>query len=124
MMYKLLIVDDSSIIRNRIERCFKSAEVSIVGTAVDGLQAVELFEKLQPDIVTMDITMPGMDGLECIQKLVSYGTGVSILVVSALSDKATGLKALQYGARGFICKPFNEEQLVEALNKLIAAKNK
>lgn len=117
-----MIVDDSMIIRNRIENSFKDTEIMIVGTACNGQEAVELFLRSKPDIVTMDLTMPEMDGLECIEKLVSYGTGVSILVVSALSDKATGLRALQLGARGFICKPFSEEQLTDALGKLIKAK--
>lgn len=121
-MYKLMIVDDSMIIRNRIENSFKNTDVLIVGTASNGQEAVNLFLETRPDIVTMDLTMPQMDGLECIEKLVSYKTGVSILVVSALSDKATGLKALQLGARGFICKPFNADQLVDALNKLIKAR--
>lgn len=121
-MYKLMIVDDSMIIRNRIENSFKNSEITIVGTACNGQEALDLFLRTKPDIVTMDLTMPEMDGLECIEKLVSYGTGVSILVVSALSDKSTGLKALQLGARGFICKPFNEEQLTDALSKLIRAR--
>ena len=66
--------------------------------------------------------MPKVDGLECIQQIKALSADVSILVVSALSDRKTGLKALQYGARGFICKPFTEEQLVLALGKLIQQK--
>ncbi len=124
-MYKLMIVDDSSVIRQRIEKILQTIQsVEIVGEASDGLQAIEMFKQLQPDIITMDLTMPNMDGLECIQKLVAMDTDVSILVVSALSDKATGLQALQYGARGFLCKPFSEQQLILALEKIIKAKSK
>lgn len=119
-----MIVDDSNIIRNRIERSFASTDIQIVAVASNGLEAIERFNAVKPELVTMDLTMPQMDGLECIQKLVAYGTGVNILVVSALSDKPTALKALQYGARGFICKPFNEEELVNGINRLIAMKNK
>ncbi len=124
-MYKLMIVDDSTIIRRRIEKSFQTMQsIEIVAEATDGVQAIAMFKQHQPDIVTMDLTMPNMDGLQCIQTLVKMNTDVSILVVSALSDKATGLRALQYGARGFICKPFSEQQLKLALEKIIKAKSK
>lgn len=122
MTHRLMIVDDSNIIRNRIERIFSLENehaIEIVATAENGQQAIEKFAQYQPDLITMDLTMPEMDGLECIEKIVAQGMGVSILVVSALADKATALKALQLGARGFICKPFNEEQLQTALSRLI-----
>ncbi len=124
MTHRLMIVDDSNIIRNRIERSFNQTEIEIVAVASNGLQAIEKFIETKPDLVTMDLTMPKMDGLECIQKLVAYNTGVSILVVSALADQMTALQALQYGARGFVCKPFSEEDLVSAINRLIEMQNK
>ncbi|WP_227431315.1 response regulator [Psychrobacter sp. I-STPA6b] len=121
-MHKLMVVDDSNIIRNRIERSFTADNIEIVATATNGLEAIQQFDIHQPDLITMDLTMPHMDGLECIRRIVAKQTGVSILVVSALSDKATALKALKYGARGFLCKPFNEEALTQALNKLLQYK--
>lgn len=124
MTYTLMIVDDSNIIRNRIERSFSNSDIKIIATASNGVEALDKFMAMKPDLITMDLTMPQMDGLECIKKIVAHGTGVSILVVSALSDKATGLQALQHGARGFICKPFSEEELATALNRLIAMKNR
>lgn len=124
MANTLMIVDDSNIIRSRIERVFNDGSVNIVATAENGVQALEKFQQYKPDLITMDLTMPQMDGLECIQKIVALGTGVSILVVSALADKATALQALQYGARGFICKPFNEDELRNALNRLIEMQNR
>lgn len=120
MAYRLMIVDDSNIIRNRIERSFKDSEITIVATASNGVEALQKFNETNPDFITMDLTMPQMDGLECIQRIVAQGTGVSILVVSALADKATALQALQYGARGFICKPFSEEELSAAIERLIS----
>lgn len=124
MTHTLMIVDDSNIIRNRIERTFQETDIKIVAQATNGIEALHKFLELKPDLITMDLTMPRMDGLECIQKIVSHGTGVSILVVSALSDKATALQALQYGARGFVCKPFSEEELSNALTRLINMSNK
>ncbi len=119
-MYTLMIVDDSSIIRNRIERCMDKLELNVVAMAENGEEAVEMFKKHRPDLVTMDMTMPKMDGLECIKQLCALSDKTNILVISALSDRPTGLRALQYGARGYISKPFTDEQLVMALSKLIA----
>lgn len=118
-MYKLMIVDDSNIIRNRIERTLQDLPVEVIASAANGEQALRLYKENKPDLITMDLTMPEMDGLECIKQIRALGGNVSILVVSALSDRATGLRALQYGARGFICKPFTDEQLSLALGKLI-----
>lgn len=118
-MYKLMIVDDSNIIRNKIERSSSQALFEIVAKAKNGVEAIELFKQERPDLVTMDLTMPEMDGLECIRSLIDLDEEVRILVVSALSDKTTGLRALKYGARGFVCKPFTEEELLSALRKVI-----
>lgn len=119
MAYRLMIVDDSNIIRNRIERCFEGSSIEIVATANNGVDAVLKFDEFRPDFITMDLTMPQMDGLECIKRIVGKRTGVSILVVSALSDRMTALQALQVGARGFIYKPFNDEELIAGMQRLI-----
>ena len=95
--------------------------VRIIGKASNGVEAVHLFEKSQPDLVTMDITMPEMDGIECVERLVGLNPDVLILVVSALSDKATAIEALKKGANGFLCKPFTDKQLNDALAELIGA---
>lgn len=118
-MYKLMIVDDSNIIRNRIERAHDDSNFNLVATAVSGADAVEKFTRYCPDVITMDLTMPQMDGLECIETIVGIDPKVRILVVSALSDKATGIQALSLGASGFLCKPFSKEELVEALEELM-----
>lgn len=119
-MYKLMIVDDSNIIRNRIQRAYQGNNFMLVATATNGFDAVEKFKLHKPDVVTMDLTMPKMDGLECIEQIVAIDSNVRILVVSALSDKATGIQALSLGAGGFLCKPFSEEELVEALEELVS----
>ncbi len=118
-----MIVDDSNIIRNKISKLEGSVleNIKVVAKAKNGAEAIERFEVWQPDIVTMDLTMPQVDGLECIQELVKRNSDVRILVVSALSDKATGIKALRYGARGFVCKPFTEEELATALKRIMEA---
>lgn len=118
-MYKLMIVDDSNIVRNRITRGFNKTQFELVATATNGREAVDFFKEFKPDAVTMDLTMPEMDGLECIENLIKLDDKVRILVVSALSDKKTGIRALKLGARGFICKPFTDDELIEALNELM-----
>jgi len=100
---KLMIVDDSNIIRRRIERSQQIARLEVVGAASNGREAVDLFRRTQPDVVTMDLTMPEMDGVECVQELVAINSKVLILVVSALADKATAVDAIEKGANGFLC---------------------
>jgi two-component system chemotaxis response regulator CheY len=116
---KLLIVDDSNIIRRKIERELKIDRLQVVATASNGKLAVEAFRKQPADVVTMDITMPEMDGIECVEKLVGIKPDVLILIISALSDKSTAIEALKRGANGFLCKPFTDRQLTDALNELL-----
>jgi two-component system, chemotaxis family, chemotaxis protein CheY len=117
--FKLLIVDDSNIMRRRIERSQQFEALEVVGTAGNGFEALELFKKTDPDVVTMDLTMPRMDGIECIGKLVQMKPAVRILVISALADKATAVEAMEKGANGFLNKPFTDRQLNEAIAELM-----
>ncbi len=117
-MLNLMIVDDSNIIRRKIERCNIHDKFRLVASAANGLDAFEQFKKSRPQVITMDITMPGMDGIQCIEKITKLDPNVRILVISALSDKATGILALQKGARGFLCKPFSDDALLAALIEL------
>lgn len=116
---KLLIVDDSNIIRRRIERSQQIPHLQVVGSASNGQEAIEVFCATDPDVVTMDITMPHMDGIECVEQLVRMKPDVLILVVSALADKATAVEAMEKGANGFLNKPFSDRQLNEALEELL-----
>lgn len=118
---KLLIVDDSNIIRSRIARVSSLASLSrieIVGMARNGVEAIEMCRLNPPEVVTMDLTMPEMDGISCVQNMMSIDPRINILVVSALSDKSTAIEALKRGARGFLYKPFTDEQLLAALHEV------
>ncbi|NNM62462.1 MAG: response regulator [Steroidobacteraceae bacterium] len=117
--FKLLIVDDSNIVRRRIERSQEFEELRLVGTAGNGAEALELFSRTDPDVVTMDLTMPEMDGIECIGHMVAMKPSVRILVISALADKATAVEAMERGANGFLNKPFTDRQLNEAIAELL-----
>jgi two-component system chemotaxis response regulator CheY len=114
-MLKLLVVDDSNIIRSKIVREQNLNGIKVVATAKNGRDAINVFQHHLPDLVTMDLTMPEIDGIECIETFMTIKPDVRILVISALSDKATGIEALHKGAVGFLLKPFTEAQLNEAL---------
>lgn len=117
--HRLMIVDDSNVIRRRIERANELPEIEFVGAARNGVEALTMHAALHPTLVTMDLTMPEMDGAECVAKLVQRDPEIRILVISALADKLTAIDALEKGASGFLCKPFTDRQLNEALRKLI-----
>ena len=117
--HRLLIVDDSNIIRRKIERSHDLPNVEVVGSARNGREALELYDRLHPTLVTMDLTMPEMDGVECVVQLVQRDPNLRILMISALNDKFTAIDAIGKGASGFLCKPFSDRQLHDALRKLI-----
>ena len=115
---RLMIVDDSNMIRTRISRVVQSGGlkgVVLAGLAKNGREALRLARATRPEVVTMDLTMPEMDGIECITELLRFDPKINILVVSALSDKSTAIQALKLGARGFVSKPFTDEELQMAL---------
>ena len=116
---RMMVVDDSNIIRRQIMRAMALEEVEIVADAGNGLEAIHHFNNKEPDLVTMDLTMPGLDGIGCIEQIMQQRPETRILVISALADKETALEALKKGAHGFLCKPFNETELNEALKELI-----
>jgi len=103
------------LIRKKIMRAHNSKLFDLVAVAKNGVEAIEQFLEHKPQAVTMDITMPKLDGIECIERLMSLDPNIQILVVSALSDEATGIRALKMGASGFLIKPFSEEKLADAL---------
>jgi two-component system chemotaxis response regulator CheY len=118
-VHRLMVVDDSNVIRRRIERAQDLPGIEFVGAARNGREALDLHQKLRPTIVTMDLTMPEMDGSDCVAQLVERDPLIRILVISALADKLTAIDAIEKGACGFLCKPFTDRQLNDALCKLI-----
>jgi two-component system chemotaxis response regulator CheY len=122
---RLMIVDDSNMIRSRISRVVQDgglSHISLVGLARNGAEAVRIAKSTQPQVVTMDLTMPEMDGVQCIAELLRLFPRISILVVSALSDKSTAIAALKLGARGFVAKPFSDDELKMALLDVMEAR--
>lgn len=121
---RLMIVDDSNMIRSRISRVVQNGgleRISLVGLAKNGAEAVRMAKSTKPEVVTMDLTMPEMDGVQCITELLRLFPKINILVVSALSDKSTAIAALRQGARGFVSKPFTDDELKMALLDVMEA---
>lgn len=117
---KLLIVDDSSTVRRSIERHIFSERVTEIYQAANGREAMELFERYRPEFVTMDLTMPEMDGLTCITRMMALKPDTRLMVISALGDAETAIEAVERGANEYVVKPFSAEDLNLALANLVA----
>ena len=102
-----------------ISKGLGSEQIEIVGQAGDGVSALDLFKQTDPDFVTMDITMPHLDGLSCLEEMIKLKSSVKILVITALTNDGLPLQALKKGARGFLNKPFTPEKLRDAFSKMI-----
>ena len=116
---KLLIVDDSNIMRRAIQSYTSTLQLELAGTASNGEEAIKLFKEIKPEVVTLDITLPGVDGLTCLEVMLKFNPDTTILIVSALTSKAVALKALKLGAKGFLNKPFTQKKIIEALSPLL-----
>ena len=116
-METLLVVDDAAFMRLNLKNILKE-EYEIVGEAENGIEAVEMYEELDPDYVTMDITMPEMDGLEAIKAIMDIDPDAQIIVCSAMGQQKMVIQAIESGAKDFIVKPFKDERVINALANL------
>lgn len=116
---RILITDDSMVVRRSIQRFLTEGRVTTIDQARNGLEAVALYKQFRHGAITLDITMPEMDGIETVTEIMKIDPTARILIVSALADKATAIEAIKRGASGFICKPFSQMDLVEAFEELI-----
>ena len=116
---KMLIVDDSLIVRSVIERNVKHVAIEERFQADNGITALQLYCAHLPQLITMDLTMPHLDGLACLREIQALGHSPSILVISALNSHQTAMEAVARGACGFLVKPFTVSELVDAIDQLI-----
>ncbi|MEJ6950208.1 response regulator [Natronospora cellulosivora (SeqCode)] len=116
-MKKVMIVDDAAFMRLNLRNILKE-DYQVVGEAQNGQEAVDMYQDLTPDIVTMDITMPVMDGLEAIKKIKGLDPNAQIIVCSAMGQQKMIIEAIEAGAKDFIVKPFKESRVIEAVSKL------
>lgn len=116
-MPTVLITDDTAFMRMTLKNILSKNGYDVVGEAEDGLQAIEKYKELKPNLVTMDITMPNLDGISAIKEIMKGDPEAKIVVVSAMGQKSLVIEALNAGAKDFIVKPFQPDRIVNALKK-------
>ncbi|MFB4162892.1 response regulator [Alteribacillus sp. JSM 102045] len=118
-MASVLIVDDASFMRMMIKDILVKNNFEIAGEAANGQEAVDMYNELQPDLVTMDITMPEKDGIEALKEIKSNSPDANIIMCSAMGQQAMVIDAIQAGAKDFIVKPFQADRVMDAITKVL-----
>ncbi|WP_413367481.1 response regulator [Lysinibacillus sp. 3P01SB] len=117
-MPTVLIVDDAMFMRVAIGNMLKEWGFEVIGEASNGRQAIEKYRELQPDLVTMDITMPGMSGIDAVKQIISEFPHAIIIMITALGHQRLVIEAIEHGAKDFITKPFTPEKLKAVIDNL------
>jgi len=115
---RVLVVDDAMFMRNSLKMILERNDFEVVGMASNGLEAVNQYKSLRPDVVTMDITMPEMDGLEALRAIRAMDSQAKIVMISAVGKEEAVREAVMSGAKNFIVKPFQEEKVLAVMRKL------
>jgi two-component system chemotaxis response regulator CheY len=118
MGLRILIADDALFMRNMLREIFVKAGFQVVGEAANGVEAVERYHELRPDLVTMDIVMPLKSGIEALQQITSEDPDARVVMCSALGQEALVIEAVQAGAKDFIVKPFKEERVLDVVKRV------
>ena len=119
-MAKVLIVDDAAFMRMTIRQMLEKGGHETVGEAGNGIEAVKKFIELKPDVVLLDITMPEMNGGEAFKRIKQLEPDARVVICSAMGQQAMVAQAIQYGAKDFIVKPFEEDRLIASVNKIMS----
>ena len=119
MSQTVLICDDAIFMRTMIGDILTQAGFQIVGEAETGVQAVEKYRSLKPDLVTMDLVMPDMGGIDAVREIIKEDPGAKILMCSAMGQQALVIEAIQAGARDFVVKPFQPSRVLEAVQRVL-----
>jgi two-component system chemotaxis response regulator CheY len=119
-MKKVLIVDDAAFMRMSLRTILEKEGFEIVGEAENGLQAIKKYKECLPDVVTMDITMPEMDGVGALEIIMQLDPNAKIIMISAMGQEAMVKNAIIKGAKTFIVKPYKNEHLIKTINSVLA----
>jgi two-component system chemotaxis response regulator CheY len=119
MKGRVLVADDAAFMRQMIREILEAEGLEVVGEAVDGVEAIDQFSKLHPDLVTMDIVMPRRSGIDAVKGILELDPRARIVMCSALGQETLVMEALQAGARDFIVKPFKPDNVVATLAKVL-----
>ncbi|MGN0378481.1 MAG: response regulator [Butyrivibrio sp.] len=117
-MSKVLMVDDSRMSRKMLREILEKAGYEVAGEASNGVEGLEQYKSLKPDVVTMDITMPEMDGIACLTEIKKENPDAKVIMVTAAGQSSKLVEALKLGASEFICKPYEPEQILNALKEV------
>lgn len=117
-MAKILLVDDSKTSRKILRGILEESGNEVIGEASNGEEGLEKYKELHPDITTMDITMPVLDGLEALRLIMEYDKNAKVIMVTAAGQKTKMVDAVKYGASDFLAKPFEATQIIEIINKV------
>ncbi len=112
---KFLVVDDAIFMRGVLKKMLTESDFEVVGEAGNGLQAIEMAQQLQPDIITLDITMPEMDGIQAIEKILEVSPNSKIIMCSAMGQQSKVIEAIKCGAKDFVVKPFEKTRVLQAI---------
>ncbi len=118
-MARILIVDDAKFMRLTLTNILMKADHEVVGEGENGLDAIRLYRELQPDLVTLDITMPEMSGLEAVKEIKKEYPQAKIVMCSAMGQQRMVVESIEAGAKDFIVKPFDEGRVLEAINRVL-----
>ena len=118
-MAKILIVDDSRTSRKILRNIFEAEGHEIVGEAADGEVAIEMYKEKKPDVVSMDITMPVMNGIDSLKAIMEYDPEARVIMVTSAGQKSNMTEAVKYGAKDFITKPFENDTIAHVFNKVV-----
>jgi two-component system, chemotaxis family, chemotaxis protein CheY len=118
IMKRVLIVDDAAFMRMAIKNILEKNGFEVVGEAEDGQAAVQKYMELKPDLVTMDITMPEMNGLDALKSIIQFDPKAKVIMVSAMGQDKMVMESIMCGAKSFIVKPFKEDHVILTLNKI------
>lgn len=123
-MARILIVDDSTVMRKNLCSIFSKNGHEVVGEAVDGMQAIISYSNLKPDLVTMDITMPKVSGVDAVKEIIKKDSNAKIIMISALNQKQMVFEALKNGAKHYIIKPIDSNTLLGVVNEVLKNEDK
>lgn len=118
-MTKIMVVDDAAFMRQMLKDMLSSSGFEIAAEAANGEEAVQLYKKVKPDLVTMDITMPEMDGIEALAEIRKHDPLAKVIMCSAMGQQGMVVNAIRAGAKDFIVKPFQKERVLEAISKVL-----
>lgn len=119
-MARVLVVDDAAFMRKVLTDALAQGGHDVVGEAANGVEAVAQFQALNPDVTTLDITMPEKDGLEALREILASNPGARVVMCSALGQESKVLESIKCGAKDFVVKPFQAERVLEAVGKALA----